>query len=160
MARCDYCDTLILFGGVEDYGVKFCNNECHERGYLKYISERFPNQMVQEAVNNLHQGSCPKCEGPGPINVHKSHKVWSAVLLTTWKSDVQLSCRSCGIKSQLLSSIYSMTLGWWGLPWGLLMTPIQLVRNLMLLMTPEKLGPTPQMEKMVRMSMAKQMVES
>jgi len=40
-----------------------------------------------------------------------------------------ICCRSCGVKSKLGSTAYSALLGWWGFRWGILITPLQIVRN-------------------------------
>ena len=55
----------------------------------------------------------------------------SAVVLTSWRAMPRISCRSCATKAQIGGALTSFTLGWWGFPWGLVMTPVQVVRNLM-----------------------------
>jgi hypothetical protein len=45
--------------------------------------------------------------------------------------------------------------GWWGFPWGLIMTPVQLGRNLIgALGGSEAAAPSPELEKMVRTMLA------
>ena len=78
----------------------------------------------------LWQGQCPKCHGPGPVDLYKSFRVHSLVFMTQWKTLPQIACRSCGRKAQLTDALYSLALGWWGFPWGLLMTPVQIGRNI------------------------------
>jgi hypothetical protein len=34
------------------------------------------------------------------------------------------------VKSQLGGAAVSLIAGWWGFPWGLVMTPVQVVRNI------------------------------
>jgi hypothetical protein len=41
-----------------------------------------------------------------------------------------VSCKSCGDKSQIGGILSSALLGWWGFPWGLIMTPVQICRNI------------------------------
>lgn len=130
MATCDNCGTLILFGGIRQGEYRFCGKKCHEKGLVFRVADRIPLEIVQEEVEALHQGSCPTCGGPGPVDVHTSHVVWSALLLTSFRSRSNLCCRSCGIKAQLGATLVSGAFGWWGVPWGILMTPVQLVRNL------------------------------
>lgn len=159
MAKCDYCGSTIIFGGKRDANGRFCNQKCQGRGSLLALSQQIPEAAVKEQVWKFHQGQCPKCNGAGPVDVHVSHKVWSAVALTSWSSTPQISCRSCGMKSQLTGSLFSLVLGWWGLPWGLLLTPIQIGRNLFgIARPPEPSKPSPQLEKILRMSMASQAV--
>ena len=157
MAKCDYCGSTIIFGGKRDANGRFCNQKCQARGTLLAISRQIPETAVQEQVWKFHQGPCPKCNGSGPVDVHVSHKIWSAIALTQWSSMPQISCRSCGVKSQVGGAFFSLVLGWWGFPWGLLLTPIQVGRNVFgLLRPPEPSKPSAQLEKIVRMTMAAQ----
>jgi hypothetical protein len=55
----------------------------------------------------------------------------------------------------------SLFAGWWGFPWGLIMTPVQLSRNVIgLVRAPETMGPSPELEKTVRTMIAAQMVSA
>jgi len=157
MAKCDYCGSTIIFGGKRDANGRFCNQKCQGRGGLLALSRQIPEAAVQERVWKFHQGPCPKCSRSGPVDVHVTHKVWSALYLTSWSSTPQASCRSCGMKSQLGGAFFSLVLGWWGFPWGLLVTPIQIGRNLLAIARPpEPSRPSAQLEKIVRMTMASQ----
>lgn len=155
MAKCDYCGSTIVFGGKKDANGRFCNQRCQARGTLLAISRQIPDAAVQEQVWKAHQGPCPKCQGSGPVDVHVVHKVWSAVFLTQWRSTSQISCRSCGVKGQLGGAAFSLVLGWWGIPWGLLLTPIQIGRNIYgLAKQPDPTKPSAQFEKAIRMNIA------
>ena len=155
MAKCDYCGSTIIIGGKRDKNGRFCNQKCQARGTLLTISRQIPEANVQEQVWKAHQGACPKCNGSGPVDVHVSHKVWSALVLTSWSSKPELCCRSCGSKSQLGSAAFSLALGWWGFPWGIVLTPVQIGRNLFgILRQPDASKPSPQLEKLVRMNLA------
>ena len=51
-------------------------------------------------------------------------------------------------------------LGWWGFPWGLLMTPIQIVRNFAgLFSSPDPDTPSEDMENIVRVMIAQDILE-
>ena len=155
MARCDACGSTILFGGSRHGDLRYCNDKCLQRGLLIANSQLIPQEVVQRRVWEVHQGNCPKCQGRGPVDVHNSYKVWSMVLLTTWQTEPQLSCRACGVKSQAGNLLFSLVLGWWGFPWGLIMTPVQVTRNLLgMFRSPDPLKPSPSLEKIVRMSLA------
>jgi len=113
----------------------------------------FPTPLSRARYGRSIQGLCPKCSGAGPVDVHVSRTVWSALFLTSWSSAPQLSCRSCGIKSQSLGAAFNVVLGWWGFPWGLVVTPIQIGRNLFgMSRPPEPSKPSLQLEKVVRMT--------
>src|SRR5438477_6863991 len=130
MAKCSYVCTTIIFGGKREGELRFCNDKCKSAGILLIAPQQLPDSVIQSKVWKVHQGNCPRCNGPGPVDVHTSYQVWSALLLTSWKSRPQISCRSCGIRSQLGDAAFCLVLGWWGFPWGLILTPIQICRNL------------------------------
>ena len=99
MARCDYCGSTILLGGARSGDLRFCNAKCQQNGQMLVASRQIPQDVVEKHLWEIHQGACPVCQGRGPIDVHTSHKVWSALLLTSWSSQPQVSCRSCGVKA-------------------------------------------------------------
>jgi hypothetical protein len=153
MAKCDSCGSTILFGGKQQGDLRFCNDRCRQRGVLLAASRQVPDNIVQQQVWSVHQGLCPKCGGNGPVDVHVSYRIWSALFLTTWASRPQVSCRSCGVKRQMGDALFSVVLGWWGIPWGLLFTPVQVGRNIVALAKgPDPGKPSAQLEKMVRMN--------
>lgn len=155
MASCDYCGTTILFGGIQDHGLRFCSKKCHEQGIVLAVSAHVPDDIVSQQVTEVHQGKCPKCGGPGPIDVHTSHIVWSALVLTSWKSRPEVCCRACGIKAKLSGALLSGIAGWWGFPWGILVTPVQVLRNLAgLFSSPNPNAPSPQLGKLIRANLA------
>jgi len=157
MAKCDYCGTTILFGGRRQGDLRFCNDRCQKAGVLIAISRQLPESLVQQTIWETHRGVCPKCGGPGPIDVHTSYRVWSALLITSWKSRLHVSCRSCGVKAQLIDAGFSLALGWWGFPWGLVVTPIQIGRNLVGAASgPDPSQPSAKLEKAVRIRLASQ----
>ena len=159
MAKCNYCGTTILFGGARDGELRYCNARCQQSGRLLAVSNQIPAAQIQEQLWKLHQGACPKCGGSGPVDVHKSYQVWSALVLTRWSSLVQVSCRSCGLKKQLADAGFSLLLGWWGFPWGLIVTPIQVGRNIWsATQPPEPTKPSPQLERALRLTIARQAV--
>jgi hypothetical protein len=42
MARCAYCNTVILFGGVKDGDLRFCNETCHQQGQFLLVADQVP----------------------------------------------------------------------------------------------------------------------
>jgi hypothetical protein len=166
MAPCDYCRVPIFFGGVRDRGFRFCNQKCYERGfeltrfraYIDDVAARIPEENVWERALIIHQGDCPLCGGPGPVDVRTSHRVWSAVLYTRWQSRSQVCCGSCGVRTKLRDVAFSALLGWWG-PCGGFATPIQIVRNLGgLMVSPDPMIPSARLESIVRLDLANESV--
>jgi hypothetical protein len=136
MAACGACGTTILFGGVEHQGQRYCNADCAGNGVLLQAARQVPEAEALLLASKIHGGACPKCSGYGPIDIHKAYQVWSLVLMTSWKTLPQISCRKCAVKSQVLHLIGSGVVGWWGFPWGLIMTPVQIVRNIVAMISP------------------------
>ncbi len=129
MARCAACGTSILFGGRRAGDLVFCNDDCHRQAYFLSLASDYDDDLVEEHIRAVFEGPCPRCDGTGPVDVHFSHRVWSAVLVSAASSPAQITCRRCAVKAHLTGILFSFTLGWWGFPWGLIMTPIQIGRN-------------------------------
>lgn len=129
MARCAACGATILFGGRTYGNLRFCDDSCASNGQLAIIASEVPHSEARMLAMRIHSSRCPKCSGPGPVDVRTAHAVWSALVMTRWTAARQLSCHKCGVKRQLVSTLSSTLLGWWGMPWGLVMTPVQVVRN-------------------------------
>jgi hypothetical protein len=160
MAKCDYCGSTILFGGKRDGTLRFCNDNCHQKGSLLVLANKIPSDVVQQLLNEVHTGTCPKCGGPEPVDVHTSHNVMSFLIVTRWGSKPQISCRSCGFKSQLNGALTSFVLGWWGLPWGIIITPIQIIRNVVgMFGRPDPAQPSLQLQTLLKMNFAAQIIE-
>ena len=157
MASCDSCGTTIVFGGVKDGDFRFCNKKCHSDGQVIITAQQLPESLVSKHVQLIYAGPCPKCNGTGPVDVHTSHSIWSLVFLSSWKSQPQISCRTCGVKSQILGTLSSLLFGWWGFPWGLLVTPIQISKNVIgIIKNPGQLHPTEKLHKQVRLILGAQ----
>lgn len=156
--HCAYCGTRILIGGKRDDDVRYCNDRCQGSGRAVQWSHQLPVTFVQEQIAETHQGKCPTCGGSGPIDVHTSYSVWSALYLTRWVSSPHLCCRSCGVKFCLKDTAFSLALGWWGVPFGLILTPVQVFRNVasMKWRSPDPAQPSALMERLVRTMLGRQ----
>jgi hypothetical protein len=159
MHKCDQCGTTILFGGVRDGSYRFCKQECRDNASHLFAADELPEEFVAEKTRELYAGPCPNCQGRGPVDLHTAHSVWSALVLTSWKSTPRVCCPSCGTKSKLVAIATSSVLGWWGFPWGLLVTPVQIARNIVgLFATPDPASPSRALTDLVRRQLAEQMM--
>ena len=157
MAKCDYCGSTILLGGIRDGGMRFCNQKCHQNRVLMSLAQNVPVDILETKVNEVHQGPCPHCSGSGPVDVHTSYFIWSALILTSWSSRPRISCRSCGVKAKLGNGFASLVLGWWGFPWGIVLTPIQVGRNFVgIFQKPDPSRPSQLLHRLVCLSIASQ----
>ena len=159
MAQCASCGRTILFGGKKSVGLRFCNDKCEQRSALVSAMAEVPTEITQKYAEFLHGGSCPKCGGQGPVDVHTSYRVWSAMFLTSWKSKPEICCRTCGNKGRAISMGYSLLLGWWGFPWGLVLTPVQVTRNIIgMIRAPDASRPSEHLRKLVLVNIGRQLM--
>ncbi len=160
MAQCGYCGRTIAFGGVRDGGRRFCNKTCRSNAILAAASAQLPDGFVAEKAIEIHTGLCPKCGGEGPVDVHTSHTVWSAGIITRRSYKSEFCCQSCGQNAKLRAAVFSGLLGWWGFPWGFIWTPAQLIRNIGgLFSTPDPARPSDKMVNMVRAGLSAKLME-
>lgn len=160
MTPCASCGTTIVMGGVKDGELRFCNRTCQKSGGLAYLGAEIPDLEVQSYAMEVREGPCPKCQGPGPNDVFTSHTVLSFILLTSWRSTPHISCKSCAVKSQALGFVLSFLFGWWGFPFGLILTPVQLVRNLWGMTRSAGDMPSPELQRLSRLMMAHSRLQS
>jgi len=157
VATCATCRTTILFGGVSQDGLRFCNAKCAANGAVVRLAATIPPDVVTREAAAIRSGACPRCKGAGPVDVRRSHRAFSAIFVTWRQSRQLLACRSCGVRAQLLDSAITLIFGWWGFPWGIIYTPIQLGRNIAgMLRGDDMMMTSPELERMVRLQMASQ----
>ena len=127
---CGYCGSKIFIGGVRTGSQRYCNKSCLQNAYILSVTKNVPTDVLERKVEEVWRGNCPKCNQLGPVDIHKVHEVWSALILTRWTTKAQLSCKSCATKRQAGGLAFSLVFGWWGFPWGLILTPVQVTRNI------------------------------
>jgi len=160
MAKCGYCGTGILFGGVRDGDQRYCNQKCHQGAYILSVSQHVPPDVLERNVEEVWRGNCPKCRGLGPIDVHKVYEVWSALVLTRWTTKSQITCRGCATRRQLGGSLFSLVFGWWGFPWGLILTPVQIGRNITAMAGgPKPAQPSEALRKAIKVNLGIQLIQ-
>ena len=130
MKRCDTCGATILFGPVRQGNRIYCKAACRDQDVASLAASHLPADLVVQSVRAIHEGSCPVCGGEGPIDVHVSHHVLSMFVLTSFKSEPKICCHRCGRNAKIKAILLSGLFGWWGVPWGMLGTPVQILRNL------------------------------
>ncbi len=154
MASCAYCHATIILGGKRSGDLKFCNDQCLAAGEVLRSAGNIPAEAVEAHARKLLQGLCPQCQGAGPVEVFTAYRIWSALLMTSWRNEPHVCCRSCGTRHQLRSLLISVFLGWWGIPWGVILTPVQIVRNILgLLQRPDMNQPSRALESCARIEL-------
>lgn len=128
---CDHCGKSSGIAPVHDGEQTFCSIGCRDHMRIMEAAADFDDDAIHRHAQALQHGPCPQCRRQGsPVEVRRSYHVWSALFITRWGTTSKPGCRACGIRANLLDAGYSAALGWWGFPFGLLMTPVQILRNL------------------------------
>jgi hypothetical protein len=154
MPSCAACGTAILFGGVRRNGRTYCKAQCAARDALNVAADEIPEDEIAQHLELVHQGPCPKCQGPGPVDVHSCHTIQSFVVMTRFKSTPIACCRACAKRHQMSAIASSAALGWWGFPFGVIGTPIQILRNLAAMTGgPKPDRPSAELQKLVRLTL-------
>jgi hypothetical protein len=150
VARCGYCGATIIFGGTRLGEKRLCDAKCARAVQLETLARSIPQDVVERRTEEIWRGACPKCGGLAPVDAHKSYHVWSALCLTRWTTKLHVSCHSCAVKRQFGSIAFSLLFGWWGFPWGFILTPVQIGRNLSAMRrTPDSSRPSDELRRLV-----------
>jgi hypothetical protein len=159
MAVCDFCGTSYRGGAAPHGKLHFCTHQCRERGRILEVLDQFPPMVVDEEIVKMRSGPCKECGGLAPVDIYKSHQVYSALLWTSWKSIPHFCCQECGRKHQIKGMLYSLFLGWWGVPFGLIITPFQIIRNV-IEMTRNSAQPSADFIRIARINLAQRVMAS
>lgn len=129
--ECDFCNSSAKHSAVLNEGQRFCSNSCLQNARLLEVSEDIPKETILHHASKIKEGVCPLCQqSSSKTEVRRYYRVWSAVVLTEWAERSHICCHSCGWKTNLESIIFCMLFGWWGIPWGLIITPGQIISNI------------------------------
>lgn len=160
MATCPTCGSTVAFGGVKEGNRRYCNKKCYAEDEIGRVAENIPDEHIYQLARSINKGACPNCNAPGPVDIHKSYSVYSVIIYTSWKTHEHVVCKKCALKQQATNLLGSMVLGWWGVPFGLIVTPIQIFGNLFaLLRNPGTRGPSKNLMEMARMMLASKVIK-
>jgi hypothetical protein len=156
MRRCRFCGAWLLFDKVRNGEDFYCNQEHLALG--KAVALISPDE-VSKWAREVHEGPCSLCGEKGGVDLRSSYEVYSIVFMTVWKTVPYVCCRRCGLKKQVGSLLFSLFLGWWGFPFGLVLTPIQIIRNLVAMtVAPDPTVPSKKLEQVGLTELANQSV--
>ena len=157
---CPTCGNSILFGGIKEGKKKYCSKKCYEADEINRAAAAIPEIAVVAFSQKIHRGECPKCNGAGPIDIHKSYSVYSVLFYTKWETNEHVLCKKCASKQQKIDLTGSLLLGWWGFPFGLIVTPIIALMNVVsMYQNPGVNGPTSTLMSHSRFTIAVQQAE-
>lgn len=130
-SECDFCGSSARFSAVLDEGQRFCSKSCLRNARLLEISEDIPTEAIFQHACSIKQGPCPVChQTSSKTEARRYYRVWSAGIITQWTKRTHVCCHSCGRKTNLGSLVFCTLFGWWGIPWGLIITPAQIIANI------------------------------
>jgi hypothetical protein len=121
---------------------------------MQTAADEIPEDEIEQHVALVHQGECPKCGGPGPVDVHSAHTIQSFIVMTRFKSTPLTCCRACARRQQMGAIASSAALGWWGFPFGVIGTPLQILRNLAAMSAgPKPDRPSAELRRLVKLTL-------
>lgn len=126
---CATCRKSILFGGKRAGSRRYCSKRCFDADHLGRLADAVPETRVDEVAAQLRRSRCRSCRKEGELEIFKSYTVFSVILFTRWREKPEISCRSCARGRQFKDMMFSLALGWWGFPFGLVITPVVLLMN-------------------------------
>jgi hypothetical protein len=158
MAVCDYCNKNFNFFGVSENGYTYCSGKCKDQAQaLLKCLDRFNRQEIDAYIERVHSGPCKQCGQSRPVDFYQSYRVFSVIIFTRWTTHNHFVCRPCARNEQLKSLAYSALLGWWGFPFGLILTPIQIIRNIVgLAGSSDGSRPSVRLQNLLRLNLARQ----
>ena len=154
MAICEYCGNTYRGGSAVEGKHRFCTHQCRDKGVILNQLDGLLEEDIWRYIDDARRGPCPECGASVPIDVHKFYDAWSAILWTTWKTTSKVCCKACGMKEQRRAAIYTGLLGWWGVPWGFFITPIQIIRNIIGMSRKVSDVPSPDFVRVVKLNLA------
>ncbi|MBC3882632.1 hypothetical protein H8K35_14665 [Undibacterium sp. LX40W] len=129
--ECDHCGNSARFSPVLDGGQRFCSKSCLRKARLLEISVDISETEIVRHARNIKIGECPDCHRKdSKVEVRYYYRVWSAAIITQWTKRNHVCCRACGRQTNFGSLMFCLLLGWWGIPWGIIITPAQIISNI------------------------------
>jgi hypothetical protein len=156
VAVCDCCGKYYTFGALKVGRYAFCSGVCSDRGQVLTVLDKLSPAQIEIHVMNAHRAGCPTCAGGGPLDLRRSYWVWSFIVFTRWSTDQRIECIRCSRARQMKALVLSVFAGWWGVPFGLFLTPTQIVRNLVALVLPREV-PSPDFRRAMLFDLAYRM---
>jgi len=155
MLSCACCGSTVLLAKKAGEH-RYCNEQCAAIGPIHQVARTIPEEHTRLEAMKIHRSTCPTCkQGNGPVDLHYAHTIVSFLLATQWRSKAMLCCKRCAAKTQAIALLQSAVAGWWGFPWGILGTPITLLRNMIgLAGKTGKSGPSRDLLRHVRSTLA------
>lgn len=156
VAHCDYCGIYFSGGSIKRGDYRFCNGVCANKGAVLTLLYSCSAEKIDKYISSVHSGPCPRCGARANVDVHQSHRVYSVLVHTHWETRTHFCCRKCGRTQQLKDLGYCVLRGWWGFPFGLVITPWQMARNIIGIMRRSD-RPSRDLQRIAKLDLAKKL---
>lgn len=126
----------ILISEIERRGL----NDNLLKGIDSQVKNLSPDELndIKTKIKGL---ACPNCRNKAQeLNGGIIRRVRSYLIITQYEKNVIITCNSCLEKEQKSQLIKNSLLGWWGIPWGLIRTPMSIINHFRDNMKKEKLS--------------------
>ena len=125
-------------GGLEPGVIPILIDEINKRGLdpalikgIEAQTKELTEDELSELKNKIVNLHCPECgQRNTPLIGSVIRTVKSFIVLTSYKKNPVITCKSCADKKRKSAMISTALLGWWGIPFGLFKTPIALISTL------------------------------
>lgn len=93
-------------------------------------NRQYTIEEIENYSDLLRNLPCPVCgNADDQLNGTIAYTVKSFIIFTSYHKAPAIACPSCLDKKNNSAMVSTILLGWWGIPWGILKTPLYIYRN-------------------------------
>jgi hypothetical protein len=131
---------------------------CFDEDCLAKLSEVYDDAFLSQYVDDIHKQRCSTCGNKGSVDLYVSHTVTAFLIHFSWSESPNVCCRRCGVRHIVEGIVWTLILGWWQIPFGIVAAPWQIFKGFKRLISlPDLRYPSPEFVKMQRLKLAKRM---
>jgi len=124
--------------GIQPEVVSIIENEIKKRNLDPGLLNGLIAQNEQHSIENIYHYAellrncpCPICNNTrDKLNGTIYHSIKSIIVMSITETRWIIACPDCLDKQNRKAIVSCSLLGWWGIPWGILKTPVYIYRNL------------------------------
>jgi hypothetical protein len=124
--------------GIQPEVVSIIENEIKKRNLNPDLLNSLIAQNEQHSIEDIYHYAellrncpCPICNNTrDKLNGTIYHSIKSIIVMSITETRWVIACPDCLDKQNRKAIVSCSLLGWWGIPWGILKTPVYIYRNL------------------------------
>jgi len=124
--------------GIQPEVVSIIENEIKKRNLDPDLLNSLIAQNEQHSIEDIYHYAellrncpCPICNNSrDKLNGTIYHSIKSIIVMSITETRWVIACPDCLDKQNRKAIVSCSLLGWWGIPWGILKTPVYIYRNL------------------------------